>query len=302
MTTSTNKNIAVEESKDVESVLGTTSNTVITIDEEGTVCRINSGIRNLAINPDLNNNFIKSDSNSIASNNSRSIPTYLISDTLTTTEANREIKELAEQLQNNVDDHLNEMNNITCIKNDKRKQKKENNNQKYSFESYYSLSDDDEWSDSTIKTSSTSSTLKTSHTNISSDDTHTQSSSSNSSSSRQKLSSKRRKKHTRHSHKKKKTINRKSYPNDEELCKQSLAMIKFLGTMKTRKLDLKHDPKTRRSTFLEWLSNIEVAFLNYKYTRKILKDYNTKHKIRSVKSNSINRMIYSVCYAFLEKM
>ena len=60
-------------------------------------------------------------------------------------------------------------------------------------------------------------------------------------------------------------------------------------------------PKKRRATFLEWLSNIEVAFLKYKYTRKILKDYSTKHKIRSVKSDSINRMIYSVCYAFLEK-
>ena len=43
------------------------------------------------------------------------------------------------------------MNNITSIKNDKGRQKKGNNKQKYSFESYYSLSDDDEWSDSTIK-------------------------------------------------------------------------------------------------------------------------------------------------------
>ena len=94
---------------------------------------------------------------------------------------------------------------------------------------------------------------------------------------------------------------KEKYPTDEELCKQSLAMIKFLGTMKTRKLDLKHDPKNRRIAFLEWLLNIEVAFLNYKYTRTILKDYNTKHKIRSVKSDSINRLVYAVCYEFLEE-
>ena len=78
-------------------------------------------------------------------------------------------------------------------------------------------------------------------------------------------------------------------------------MINFLGTMKTRKLDLKHDPKNRRIAFLEWLSNIEVTFLNYKHIRKVIKDYNIKHKIRSDKSQSINRLIYSVCYVFLEK-
>ena len=78
-------------------------------------------------------------------------------------------------------------------------------------------------------------------------------------------------------------------------------MIEFFGRMKTRKLDLKHDPQKRRIAFLEWLSNIEVAFLTYKHTRTILKDYNTKHKIRSVKSDSINRLVYAVCYVFLEK-
>ena len=71
--------------------------------------------------------------------------------------------------------------------------------------------------------------------------------------------------------------------------------------MRTKKLDLKHEPKARRMVFLDWLANIEVAFTNCKYTRKILKDYNTKNKIRSVKSSSINRMVYAICYALMEK-
>ena len=71
--------------------------------------------------------------------------------------------------------------------------------------------------------------------------------------------------------------------------------------MRTKKLDLKHEPKSRRTVFLDWLANIEVAFTNCKYTRKILKDYNTSNEIRSVKSESINRMVYSICYALMEK-
>ena len=93
---------AVKESMAVDSVLGNISSTIITIAEERTVQTINSGIRNRALNPDLNNNIIKPDSISIASTNHRNIPTYVLSDTLTTTEDNREIKELAKQLENNV--------------------------------------------------------------------------------------------------------------------------------------------------------------------------------------------------------
>ena len=141
------------------------------------------------------------------------------------------------------------MNNITFIKNKEEKEKDNNNKQKYFFESYYSLSED-EWTDSTIKTSSTSSTIKTSHTQFSSVRSSNQSSSSSSKFSYQKLTSKRRKKHKTHYLKKKKIPKRLSNPNDDELCKQSLAMIKFLGTMKTRKLDLKHDPQKKKSHFL----------------------------------------------------
>ena len=71
--------------------------------------------------------------------------------------------------------------------------------------------------------------------------------------------------------------------------------------MRTKKLDLKHEPKTRRSAFLEWLSNLEVALNSCKHTRRILQDYNTSNKIRRVKYNSVNRMVYSICYALMEK-
>ena len=71
--------------------------------------------------------------------------------------------------------------------------------------------------------------------------------------------------------------------------------------MRTRKLDLKHEPKARRTAFLEWLSNLEVALNSCKYTRRILQDYNTSNKIRKVKYNSVNRMVYSICYALMEK-
>ena len=78
-------------------------------------------------------------------------------------------------------------------------------------------------------------------------------------------------------------------------------MIKFLGTISTKKLDLKHEPKQRRVAFLEWVGCLEVAFSNYKYTRRILTDYSTSHKIHNVKNDAINRLVYSVCYAFMVK-
>ena len=78
-------------------------------------------------------------------------------------------------------------------------------------------------------------------------------------------------------------------------------MIKFLGTINTKKLDLKHEPKVRRAAFLEWVGCLEVAFSNYKYTRRILADYSTSNKIHKVKNKSINRLVYAVCYAFMDK-
>lgn len=78
-------------------------------------------------------------------------------------------------------------------------------------------------------------------------------------------------------------------------------MIKVLGTMNVKKLELKHEPKQRRIAFLEWIGCLEVAFSNYKHTRKILTDYSTRHKIHKVKNEAINRLVYSVCYAFMDK-
>ena len=71
--------------------------------------------------------------------------------------------------------------------------------------------------------------------------------------------------------------------------------------MRIKKLDLKHVPKTRRSTFLEWLSNLEVALNSCKYTPRILQDYNTSNKIRRVNYKCVNRMVYSISYALMEK-
>lgn len=46
---------------------------------------------------------------------------------------------------------------------------------------------------------------------------------------------------------------------------------------------------------------MEVAFSNYKYTRRILCDYSTNNKIHKAKYKSINRLVYAVCYAFMGK-
>ena len=34
-----------------------------------------------------------------------------------------------------------------------------------------------------------------------------------------------------------------------------------------KKLDLRHDPRLRRASFLEWISQLEIAFSSNKYTR-----------------------------------
>ena len=59
----------------------------------------------------------------------------------------------------------------------------------------------------------------------------------------------------------------------DKVCCWALQMIKFLGTLHMRKLDLKHDPRLRRITFLEWISQLEIAFSSNKYTTKVLQDY-----------------------------
>ena len=36
-------------------------------------------------------------------------------------------------------------------------------------------------------------------------------------------------------------------------------MIKFLGTLHMKKLDLKYEPRLRRAAFIEWISQLEIA-------------------------------------------
>ena len=165
------------------------------------------------------------------------------------------------QLQNRVEEKIQDIFNITKIKNIENIHKNISKGRKFSFQSYYSLSDDEEWSNLSHNDSSIS-TIKTSPQTSSLEDSDSSSSSSSRTPKKtQKHTSKKRKmKKKLYSTRQKLSKSKKEkYPTDEELCKQSLAMIKFLGPMKTRKLDFKHDPKNRRIAFLEWLSNIEVA-------------------------------------------
>ena len=186
------------------------------------------------------------------------------SDSPTTDENNLEIKNLAKDFNRRL---AIEMMII-------QKKEKSNSNKKYFYQAYESLSDETEWSDnfndeSSISTSQSFSTKSTK-------------------SSRSSNRSKKRKKKDKHKHTK------KTSPSDDALCKQSLAIIILLGTVRTRKLDLKHEPKSRRTAFLEWLSNIEVTFNSCKHTKHILKDCNSNNKIRKVKYASVNRMVYAI--------
>ena len=63
--------------------------------------------------------------------------------------------------------------------------------------------------------------------------------------------------------------------SNKRLCYQALNMIKFLGKIHMKKLDLKHEPRLRRKSFLDWIGQLEIAFSSNEYTRDILKDYST---------------------------
>ena len=78
-------------------------------------------------------------------------------------------------------------------------------------------------------------------------------------------------------------------------------MIKFLGTLNMKKLDLKHEPRLRRTAFLEWITQLEIAFSSNKYTRNILSDYSTKNKIKTTKDKNVDLLVYTVAYAFMDK-
>ena len=89
--------------------------------------------------------------------------------------------------------------------------------------------------------------------------------------------------------------------SQNKVCSEALNMIKFLGQLHTKKLDLKHEPRLRRIAFLEWISQLEVAFKTNRYTRRILKDYSTTNKINKTKNNLVDILVYTVAYAFMEK-
>ena len=96
------------------------------------------------------------------------------------------------------------------------------------------------------------------------------------------------------------TPNQNKLLNDK-ICSQELGMMKFLGTLNTKKLDQKHKPRLRRTAFLEWISQLEIAFSSNKYTRTILANYSVNNKIESTSDKRVDLLVYTVVYAFLEK-
>ena len=78
-------------------------------------------------------------------------------------------------------------------------------------------------------------------------------------------------------------------------------MIKFLGTLNMKKLDLKHEPRLRRVSFLEWITQLEIVFSSNKYTRTILSSYSTNNKINLISDKKIDFLVYTLIYAFLDK-
>ena len=69
-----------------------------------------------------------------------------------------------------------------------------------------------------------------------------------------------------------------------------------------RKLELKHDPKLRRASFLEWISQLEVAFSSNLYIKDIVSRYSTTNKINSTKDTLVDNHVYTIAYAFKDKV
>ena len=86
------------------------------------------------------------------------------------------------------------------------------------------------------------------------------------------------------------------------MCSKALELIKFLGTLQMKKLELKHDPKLRRASFLEWISQLEVAFSSNLYAKDIMSRYSTRNKINSTKDILVDNLVYTVAYAFMDKV
>lgn len=49
--------------------------------------------------------------------------------------------------------------------------------------------------------------------------------------------------------------------------------------------------------FLEWISQLEIAFCSNKFTKKIPKRYSTKNKMHKSNNKLIDILIYTVAYA-----
>ena len=78
-------------------------------------------------------------------------------------------------------------------------------------------------------------------------------------------------------------------------------MIKFLGTHNTKKLDLKHGPRLRRTAFWEWISQLEIDFSSNKHTRTFLANYSLNSEIKSISDKRFDLLVYIVVYEFLDK-
>ena len=159
----------------------------------------------------------------------------------------------------------------------------------------------DKYSNSTHHSSSSSSSIQSSSSeqqSFDSKDTSDTSSSGNS----HKLSllgitNKKKKSRKKNSTKKAK---KSKFLSSDKVCYHALNMIKFLGTLHMKKLDLKYEPRLRRAAFIEWISQLEMAFFSNKYTKKVLKDYSTKNKINRSDSKMTDLLIYTVAYAFMD--
>ena len=71
-------------------------------------------------------------------------------------------------------------------------------------------------------------------------------------------------------------------------------MMRFAGTLNMKKIDFKREPRQKRATFIDWISQLEISLSSVKYTRKVLKGYTTKRKIHESKSPLIEILIYKI--------
>ena len=71
---------------------------------------------------------------------------------------------------------------------------------------------------------------------------------------------------------------------------------KFLGTLNVRKLDVRHDPRLRRASYLEWIPQLEITFSSNKYMKHVLSQYSNNNKITVTKDKKIDLLVYTVIF------